>query len=431
MTTAIAERRNLRQGDEDDRVLAERLFNLLREQTTDGVGVTREAYSRRESLALDIVEKEARALGLTTHRDAGAHLVITFAGADPDLPFLACGSHLDSVPQGGNFDGAAGVVAGLVILARFRREGWTPRRTIKVYGLRGEESSRFGKAYMGSSALFGKLSAADLAAQEAGSGRTLAECMAEVGVDVARVAAGSAILDPRSVFAWIELHIEQGPVLTAQGLPIGIVAGIRGNIRHRSVECVGEAGHSGAVPRWLRRDAVFATAELIARLDRRWRALLEHGHDLVVTCGVLGTDPKEHAIARIPGAIAFSFEARSQSQDTLEAFYTLFVSECGLIGEERKVAFRFDRRLETAPAAMDAKWIERLKAAARSLGLPDEEISSGAGHDAAVFANAGVPSAMVFVRNQHGSHNPREAMAIEDFLAGVAVMRAAIKEAVE
>ncbi|WP_291666359.1 Zn-dependent hydrolase [Bosea sp. (in: a-proteobacteria)] len=430
MTAGLVALRRTFDGEDRDRALAEALFDGLRAATGDGVGITREAYSGRESQALDLVEAKARELGLATERDAGANLVVTLAGREPELPFLACGSHLDSVPQGGNFDGAAGVVAGLAVLSRFRDEGFVPRRTIKLYGLRGEESARFGKAYMGSSALFGQLSAADLAARDHASGETLAECMRAVGVDMARVETGEPLLDPAAVAGWIELHIEQGPVLAARDLPIGIVTGIRGNIRHRNVACRGEAGHSGAVPRWLRRDAVFATAELITHLDRHWRTLLERGRDVVVTAGILGTDPQEHAIARIPGAVNFSFEVRSQSRETLEAFYDLFLSECGLVGEERGVAFEVDRRLESAPAVMDPGWIARLKAAARDLGLPDEEVPSGAGHDAAVFANAGIPSAMIFVRNEHGSHNPREAMAMADFLAGIAVMREAVREAV-
>ena len=417
--------------DAGDSALGEELFAILKERTGDGVGITRESYGERESLALDIVEAKARALGLATERDAGANLVVTLQGTEPDLPFLACGSHLDSVPQGGNFDGAAGVIAGLAILARFKQEGFRPRRTLKLYALRGEESARFGRAYMGSSALFGGLTPADLAVKDEVTGRTLAECMRDVGVDIERVERGEPLLDASRVAGWVELHIEQGPVLVARELPIGIVTGIRGNIRHRSVECVGEPGHSGAIPRWLRRDAVFAAAELITHLDRHWRTLLERGRDVVVTSGVFGTDPQEHAIARIPGMVRFSFEVRSQSQRTIDAFYDLFLSECRLVAEERGVEFLLDRKLETAPASMDAIWIERLKRAARNLGLPDEEIPSGAGHDSAVFANAGIPSAMIFVRNEHGSHNPHEAMDIDDFIAGIAVMRQAIREAVE
>lgn len=416
-------------SDARDTKLCEELLSALRVATSDGVGITRESFGPGESLALDIVEQAARESGLTTERDAGANLVVTLAGTEPDLPFLACGSHLDSVPQGGNFDGAAGVVAGLAVLAGMRRDGFVPRRTLKLFGLRGEESAWFGKAYMGSSALFGRLTPDDLAAPHAVTGRPLIDSMRDVGADIDRIALGEVLLNPKSVAAWIELHIEQGPVLVARELPIGIVTGIRGNIRHRVVECVGEAGHSGAVPRWLRCDAVFATAELITHLDRHWRTLLERGRDLVVTSGVMGTDSSEHAIARIPGMLRLSFEARSQSQETLEAFYDLFVSECASIGEERGVEFKFDRRLQSAPAIMDPAWVEKLRAAARGLGLPDEPIPSGAGHDAAVFANVGVPSAMIFVRNENGSHNPHEDMKISDFMAGVAVMKQVLVEA--
>jgi N-carbamoyl-L-amino-acid hydrolase len=420
-----------RVGDAGDRVFAEKLFDLLARKTGDGVGITRASYGAGESLALDLVEVEARACGLKTQRDEGANLVVTLEGTEPDLPCIACGSHLDSVPQGGNFDGAAGVVAGLAILRGFARDDFKPRRTVKLYGLRGEESARFGKAYVGSSALFGRLTPADLAAPSADTGETLMDCMRAVGVEVDRVAKGETLLDAKTLAAWVELHIEQGPVLIARELPVGIVTGIRGNVRHRVVECVGEAGHSGAVPRWLRHDAVFATAELITHLDRHWRTLQERGRDIVVTAGVMGTDPKEHAIARIPGKVRFSFEVRSQNKETLEAFYDLFLSECQLISEDRGVEFKLDRRLESAPAIMDSGWVGRLKRHAKALGLPDEEIPSGAGHDAAVFANAGVPSAMIFVRNENGSHNPAEAMALDDFTAGVALMRAAIKEAAQ
>ena len=127
--------------------------------------------------------------------------------------------------------------------------------------------------------------------------------------------------------------------MVARGFPVAVVTGIRGNIRHRSVRCVGEAGHSGAVPRWLRRDAVFAAADLISRLDEHWRVLLERGLDLVVTTGIIGTNAAEHAMSRIPGEVEFSFEVRSQSLETLEAFYHLMRTECRNISAARKVEF--------------------------------------------------------------------------------------------
>ncbi|KAA2213567.1 Zn-dependent hydrolase [Teichococcus oryzae] len=408
--------------------LAERLFGQLREAGFDGVGITRECYAEGETRALDIVEAEARRLGLETMRDAGANLWATLPGQEPGLPAIACGSHLDSVPQGGNFDGAAGVLAGLLALSRLREAGFRPRRSIRLLALRGEESAFYGQAYLGSSALFGRLKAEDLAATNVASGRTLRQAMASVGVDVARVERGEALIDPASLACWLELHIEQGPVLLARDMPAAVVTGIRGNVRHRAVECLGEAGHSGAVPRWLRRDTVFAVAELITRLDRHWRTLLERGRDLVVTSGIIGTDPAEHALARIPGRMTFSLDIRSQSPETLEAFYDLFLSECAGIAQERGVRFIPGRRVEAAPARMDAGLIEILRKHLQAMGQQDEPIPSGAGHDAAVFANAGVPSGMIFVRNAHGSHNPKEAMAMDDFHVGAELLRRALQE---
>jgi beta-ureidopropionase / N-carbamoyl-L-amino-acid hydrolase len=413
----------------DPTQLATALFGQLATITSDGVGITRESYGAGEAVALDMIEAEADSSGLTCERDAGTNLVVTLPGRDAGLPFIACGSHLDSVPQGGNYDGAAGVIAGLLALCRMRSEGFVPARSIKLLALRGEESAWFGRAYIGSSALFGKLSADDLALPNLVSGRSLFDCMREAGVAVDRVARGEALLESGAVAAWLELHIEQGPVLVARNLPVAIVTGIRGNFRHRTIECIGEAGHSGAIPRWLRHDAVFATAELITRIDRHWRTLLERGRDLVVTTGIIGTDPTEHALARIPGRLRFSFEARSQSTETLEGFYDLFLSECAGIAEERGVRFIFDRRLDSAPARMDESWIARLRAILRDMNLPDEPIPSGAGHDAAVFANTGIPSAMIFVRNEHGSHNPEEAMAMNDFMLGAELLYRALREA--
>lgn len=416
-----------------DLELARGLFEDLRRATGDGDGdgISRVAYSERETAALDVVAARARELGLPVEWDAGRNLLITLAGSQPGLPFIACGSHMDSVPHGGNFDGAAGVVAGLAVLAGFVKAGFRPRRTVRVFGLRGEESARFGRAYIGSRALFGQLSAEELALPASDTGQTLGACMRDVGVDVDKVARGQPLVDAKKVAAWLELHIEQGPVLEARDLPIGIVQGIRGNLRHRTIACVGEAGHSGAVPRWLRHDAVFAAAELVSRLDAHWRSFLEQGQDLVVTSGIFGTEAEEQAIARIPGLVRFSIDFRSHSSATLEAFYAVFQGECDRIATERGVQFRLDPRCDTPSATLDRGWIERLKAAARELGIPDEEIPSGGGHDAAVFANAGIPSAMLFVRNANGSHNPSEAMDLNDFVSGVAVLRTAISKVIQ
>ena len=409
------------------RSLAAKLFDDVAARSRDGEGITRESYGPTESTALDLLERFAQSEGLTTARDAAQNLVVGL----PDKASGAAiyvGSHLDSVPQGGNFDGLAGVVAGLLCLVDFRREGAQPPRPVRVLGLRGEESAWFGKAYMGSGALLGKLTGEDLDLRHRSDARTLAEAMAGTGVEVERVRRGERFFDVDGAAAYLELHIEQGPVLVAGKWPTAIVTGIRGNIRHKHVVCRGEAGHSGAVPRGLRRDAVLATAELMHRLDEHWAGWLERGLDLVLTFGIVSTDPRAHAMSRIPGELTFSFEVRSQSRETLEEFYELFHTECKSVANERKVGFEFDRRLETPPARLDERWVARLLELSGRLGLPAERVPSGAGHDAAMFAAAGVPSGMIFIRNEHGSHNPHEAMDLDDFVLGVELLRLALSE---
>ncbi len=415
----------------DPRTEADRLFTEIRRATADptGVGVSRESYGDGEQKAIEIVRRHAEATGLATDFDAAANLVVTLSGRDTDKPFIAIGSHLDSVPQGGNYDGAAGVVAGLLTLMRLKEERVVPPRNIKVIAMRGEESAWYGKTCVGSHALFGGLTEQDLMLTHRSGHGTLGDAMKARGADVARIARGDTLLDPGSIAAYLELHIEQGPVMAARGFPTAIVTGIRGNVRHREIHCIGEAAHSGAVPRWLRRDAVFAVAELVTHLDEHWESLQQRGLDLVVTVGIMGTNPAEHAMSRVPGEVSFSFEVRSQSSDTLEAFYHLMRTECRAIGDKRKVDFRFDRRLDTRPARMDNAWIERLLRLSKRLGLPTETLPSGAGHDAAIFANEGVPSAMIFIRNEHGSHNPHEAMALDDFLKGADLLYHAVIEA--
>jgi N-carbamoyl-L-amino-acid hydrolase len=408
------------------RGLAEQMFDEVRRLTFDGIGVTRESYGRGENLAADFLRQLATDEGLSVTADRAANLIFSLPGEAAAPAAIWTGSHMDSVPQGGNFDGLAGIVAGLLCLIARKRAGNQAGTPLQVIGFRGEESAWFGKAYMGSGALFGKVSPEDLELKQRASGITLADSMQAVGADVEAIRARTPLLDRQKVRAYLELHIEQGPVMVARELPLGVVSGIRGNVRHNRISCIGEAGHSGAVPRWLRHDAMFAVADLIMRLDEHWRALQERGIDLVVTTGVVSTDPAEHSISRIPGKVDFSFEARSKSTDTLEGFYELMRTDCKAIGRDRGVRFEFDRRLMSEPATMDPRICEVLAQVCRQNGAPFEVIPSGAGHDASLFANAGIPSGMIFIRNRNGSHNPDEAMEIDDFMRGVQVLDGAV-----
>ncbi|GAA4356407.1 Zn-dependent hydrolase [Variovorax defluvii] len=409
------------------RPVAEKLFADVRELSFDGVGVTRQSYGRGESAAADYLKGFAESEGLVVEADRAANLVFRKPGVAADAPVVWTGSHIDSVPQGGNYDGLAGVVAGLLCLVARQREGdRIGKLPLEVLALRGEESAWFGKAYMGSGALFGKVSAADLELKQRSTGETMAECMRKAGADVEAIRQQQQLFDKARVKAYLELHIEQGPVMVARQLPLAVVSGIRGNVRHNSIVCHGDAQHSGVVPRWLRHDSMFAVADLIMRIDEHWRVLLERGTDLVVTTGIVGTDPAEHSISRIPGNVRFSFEARSKSEDTLDAFYHLMRAECEAIERERGVRFEFDRRLRSTPATMNERMCNILSSACKDLGTSFDLIPSGAGHDASIFANAGIPSGMLFVRNQNGSHNPQEAMEIDDFMLGAQALSDAI-----
>ena len=410
--------------------LAANLFARLREMSFDGIGISRETYGPSETAAMELVAKEAKVHGLETEWDAARNMIVRLPGQDSRLAAVATGSHLDSVPQGGNYDGAAGVIAGLLALIEAKTQG-APRRSMEVYALRGEESAWFGgPCYFGSRALFGQIEASDLASRHRDTGTTLAEQMVASGADMTMIEGKQTIRPAEDFHAWFELHIEQGPVLIAKEKPVGIVTGIRGNTRRRHVTCVGEAAHSGAVPRWLRHDAVLAMSELLMRLDEHWRVLLAWGEDLVFTTGIVETDPTEHAVSRVPGKVTFACEFRSQDKKTIENFSKILVTECEKIGGERGVCFDLGDAVSSAPAKMSGNMVALVEGEAQAAGLDYEIMPSGAGHDTAVFANAGVPATMIFVRNDKGSHNPHEAMDMADFARGTDLLtRSMIKAA--
>ncbi|OSQ35997.1 Zn-dependent hydrolase [Thalassospira mesophila] len=399
-----------------------KLFDEIALRTADGAGVSRPAYSDVETQTLNYLIDYASQNGLHVSWDA-AHNVLFSLPEDSDAErYFLVGSHADSVPNGGNFDGLAGILAGLICLVRAKTEQRSFARPVKVIALRGEESAWYGPCYIGSKALFGLLGETELNARHTGDHRTLADHMADIGIDMPAVKAGQKLFDPDKLLGYVEIHIEQGPLLVKKDLPIANVSGIRGNFRHKKITCIGEAGHSGAVPRAYRRDPVLAMAELFTRLDDDWDTILQKGDDLVLTSGVVGTDPSIHAIARIPDSISFSLDVRSQDSSTLDAMRDLLSAHMGIVERNRKVRFECDDELWVTPAICDDDVVAGISAAMRRLGFEDYVMPSGAGHDAAVFANNGVPTGMIFIRNQNGSHNPYEAMEIDDFMAASSVL---------
>lgn len=402
--------------------LAARLFEELRQRTGAPEGITRVSYGPGEGIAHEIVRREAQALGLEVQSDAACNLYVTLRGREPGAMTLV-GSHLDSVPRGGNYDGAAGVLLGLSVAAGFRAAGLQPWHDLTIMAIRAEESTWFNASYIGSRAALGQLEPEELdAVVRSSDGRPLGECIAAAGGDTEALRQKRSFLDPASIGVFIEPHIEQGPFLVESGAPIGVVTGIRGSFRYRQARCLGVYAHSGATPRLSRRDAVSAVAALILDLNLLWRRMEQEGEDLTITVGQIATDPREHAFSKVAGRVDFALDVRSQSRSTLGRMRLESQALADKVAQAYGVEFSFGAISESHPALMDAAVAAALHRAASANGVAPPFMACGAGHDAAVFANAGVPTGMLFIRNENGSHNADEAMSIDDFAVAAAVL---------
>jgi N-carbamoyl-L-amino-acid hydrolase len=414
-------------------VLAQRgfvagLFDQLRQDGLAEPGVSRDPYGPGEQRGHATVAAAASSLGLEIERDAAANLYMTWPGREAQAPRIMLGSHLDSVPHGGNFDGAAGVLAGLVAVAALRSLGATPTPPVTVMGIRAEESVWFEVSYIGSRGALGTLPDGALNAKRRDTGRTLAEHIAECGGDPERLAAGARHLDPATIAAYVELHIEQAPSLVAAGQQVAICTGIPGNFRYPEAMIEGQHDHVG-LPRRFRHDAAMAGAEFAMALDALWEAHDKDGIPMACTFGRFYTDPAAHGMTIVPGAFHFSLDVRAYDEAVLADLEQRVATIISGIEQRRGVRFRIGRRASAAVGHVDPAIKAALEQGAAALGIPVLALGSPASHDAAAFAASGVPVGMVFVRNENGSHNPHEAMTIDDFLAGSAVVAHWLAEA--
>ena len=407
---------------EPDFQLAADLFDTLDQATRDGPGITRASYGAGEQFAHDLVKRIAKERCLDVSHDATGNLYVTLKGRNSSSGTILIGSHLDSVPQGGNFDGAAGVIAGLAIITGWKKAGYNLQHDVTVMSIRAEESTWFPYSYIGSKGALGLLPAEALEVRRTDTGRTLAEHIDELGFHSAAVRKQTPHWDPKQIAAYIELHIEQGPVLVGKEKPLALVTGIRGSFRYRHVKIHGEYGHSGAVPHDFRHDTVIAGAEFVTRLHAHWRELEKQGHDLTVTIGQFYTNPEQHAFSKIAGEVDLCIDVRSNSRATLDLVRCFVDALSQEMAQKHKVTFDLGALTGSEPALMDEHCLDLFETAAQDLSIPHIKMASGAGHDAAVFANAGVRTSMIFVRNQNGSHNPDEAMEFADFELAVRVI---------
>lgn len=403
------------------RPLIEQLFARLADGSQGEPGIMRDTYGAGENFAHRLLAEHAADKGLEVRRDAAANSYVTWPGTDPQAARILIGSHLDSVPHGGNFDGAAGVIAGLAVVAALDALAVRPRRDVTVMGIRAEESVWFEVSYIGSRSALGGLPDGALEARRIDNGRTLASHIADCGGDADAIRQGRRELDPAAIRAFLEVHIEQAPTLVEAGLPLAICSGIPGNFRYPQARIHGRHDHVGT-PRRFRRDAAMAGADLAMALDQMWEAQEKAGIALAITFGRFHTDAAVHGMTTVPGAFDFSLDVRAYDPAVLSGIENMMMTAIREIELRRNVSFELGRRASASVGVVDPDIVMQMEDAARDLGIRTMRLGSPASHDAAAFAAAGVPAGMLFVRNEHGSHNPREHMEIDDFLDACAVL---------
>ncbi|HEY6759260.1 MAG TPA: allantoate amidohydrolase [Baekduia sp.] len=350
-----------------------------------------------------------REAGMTARIDAAGNLVGRRLGTDPEAGTLLLGSHLDTVRDAGAFDGPLGVVLSIALVQRLREEGVALPFALDVLGFADEEGLRFGTAYLGSRAVAGTFDPAlfDVVDDD---GVSVGDALRAFGGDPAGIAGASRRDD--DVIGYVEVHMEQGPVLEERGAPVGVVSAIAGATRVE-VRFAGVAGHAGTVPMTLRRDAAPAVAELVLACEELARAT----EGLLATVGRMDVRPGAPNVIAGTG-IAFLDVRHADDRARAGAVASLRQTATA-IAERRRLGLTWDVRLDNPAVAVDPGLTARLAEAVAARGLPDLRLASGAGHDAVALADL-CPIAMLFVRCAGGlSHHPGESVSAED--AGVAL----------
>jgi allantoate deiminase len=345
--------------------------------------------------------------GMNVRVDAAGNLRGHYGGATADAPMLIVGSHLDTVPHAGAFDGILGVVLGVALVKALggRRLGFG----IEVVGFSEEEGVRFGFPFIGSRALAGSLDDALLARRDA-DGVSVADAIRAFGLNPAAI--GEARVTGATL-GYLEFHIEQGPVLQSLNLPLGVVTSIAGQSR-LEVRFEGQANHAGTTPMHLRRDALAGASEWIGAVEREAAAV----PSLVATVGKIDVQPGAGNV--IAGSVRMSLDVRHTNDEVRAKAVKRLLDQAQQIAGRRRLVASSELHLDQAAVAMDARLAEMLGCAVRASGFVDHRMHSGAGHDAMVMAER-MPAAMLFLRSPGGiSHHPDEAALEADVVAALA-----------
>jgi len=394
----------------------ERLYNRLLELGAIGKqeagGITRHSFTAEDKAAKELVASFMKEAGLTVREDSVGNLIGRKEGRNPEAPVVLTGSHIDTVCNGGIYDGALGIIGGIEVLQTFNEQGIEVEHPIEVYAFNDEEGCRFSFSMFGSRGVIGTIEQKDLEMKDQ-DGVSVAEAMRANGLEPEKV--GEAIRPKESLKVFVELHIEQGRVLESNNLSVGIVSGI---VNELWLKCTvkGEAGHAGATPMDLRKDALVAAAEMVQVIEREAKKT----GTTVATVGRLKVLPG--GINIIPGTVEFTLDLRDLSQNVSEQVEKEIMKEFGRICEERGVELQTEILQRIPPAPCSEEFQQAAQKACSQIGLKPFTLPSGAGHDAMQMINI-CPIGMIFVRSKNGiSHNPAEWSSLEDCADGVNVL---------
>jgi allantoate deiminase len=375
-------------------------------------GLTRVFLSPESRAAGELVLGWMREAGMSAKLDALGNVAGRYEGDRPGLACLLLGSHLDTVRNAGKYDGMLGVVSAIECIDALNKQNRRLSFAIEVIGFGDEEGVRFGTTLLGSRAVAGVFDPKALSLRDS-AGKTLEVALREFGLDPKKI--GDAAKKKSDVLAYAELHIEQGPVLEAEGLPVGVVTAINGFSRLRA-RLVGEAGHAGTVPMRLRRDALAGAAECVLGVER----IAQAGAEVVATVGRIEAAPG--AINVIPGEVGFTVDVRAPEDAARERAVAAIRAEFGKIAAQRSLTVELES-LQSQGVALCAEWLMRqMERAVAAEGPRVFRLPSGAGHDGmAIQAIADI--CMLFVRCKAGiSHNPAESITEADAGTGAQVL---------
>lgn len=380
----------------------------------DNGGVSRLAFTKEDQDARNYLIQQMRAAGLEVSVDAFGNIRGRRAGREDHLPAVMMGSHLDTVPQGGHYDGVIGVLAGLEVIRTFNDQQITTRHPIELINFAAEESSRFGLATLGSKGLTGQLSCEQARQITDAEGNILFDVLTKAGYPIEN--AQQSIIDRHDVAAFFELHIEQGPVLENEALDIGLVTAIAAPSRFR-LTITGRSDHSGNTPMAMRQDALVPAAEIVLAVEQLAN---QSSSSAVATVGVLEVEP--NAMNVIPGQVTMAIDLRDTDMAQKDQLVQQLQQTMDDIAARRNVGIDCQQLCHDQPVQLDRPLRTTLEQIARQCKLSCKQMPSGAGHDAMHLARI-APTALIFVPSIDGlSHNVNEKSSLDAILKGAEVL---------